>query len=262
MSQLEKLYQKGVRTIKTNRFWNFKNQSDAVGELTIYGPISVSSWWGDEVTPKQFKSDLDALGEISELNIYINSDGGDVFAGQAIHSMLKRHSAKKTVYVDGLAASIASVIVMAGDTVIMPNNAMIMIHNPWTFAYGYSSDFRKVADDLDKIRESIIAVYEGKTALLRDEIIEMMDAETWLTAEEAKEYGFADEIEEEKQVAASIDGGFLVLNSVKMDLSKYKNKPKFMPVESKKQADEEREVPLSVYQDLIKVRKNKYKEGL
>lgn len=240
-----------------NRFWNFKNTAEKTGELTIYGPIASQTWYGDEISPKQFKDDLDALGDINTLSIYINSDGGDVFAGQAILSMLKRHKAKKTVYIDGLAASIASVIAMAGDTVIMPSNAMLMIHNPWTIALGNASDFRKMADDLDKIRESIISAYESKSALLRDEIIALMDAETWITAKEASEYGFADKIEEEKQVAASIDGGFLVLNQVKMDLSKYKNKPKFTVNE----LGTERIEPLDVYESSIKLKKNKFKEG-
>ena len=132
------------------KFWNFKNVSESAGELLIYGPIASESWWGDEVTPKQFKEDLDKLGAIEELNIYINSGGGDVFAGQAIHSILKRHSAKKTVYVDGLAASIASVVAMAGDTIVMPKNAMMMIHKAWTMAVGNANDFRKLADDMEK----------------------------------------------------------------------------------------------------------------
>lgn len=192
------------------KFWNFKALDANTGELSLYGEISETSWWGDEITPKQFREDLEALGDISVLNIYINSPGGDVFAGQAIHSMLKRHKAQKVVYIDGLAASIASVIAMAGDKVIMPANAMMMIHNPWTIAMGNAEDFRKMADDLDKIRESLIAAYLGKATELEQEmLIEMMDAETWLTAADAKDYGFADEIEGAKDYAASLKGRFL-----------------------------------------------------
>ncbi|HEY9060960.1 MAG TPA: head maturation protease, ClpP-related [Pseudobacteroides sp.] len=208
------------------KFWEFKAKSASVGELMLYGEIASSTWWGDEVTPKQFKSDLDGLGDISQLDIYINSGGGDVFAGQAIHSMLKRHKANKTVYVDGLAASIASVIAMAGDKIIMPQNAMMMIHKAWTFGVGNAADFRKLADDMDKIDESIVAAYMGKTATEKEKIVEMMDAETWMTAEEAVNLGFADEIEESKQLAASLDGSFLMLNNQKFDMSKYKNPPK------------------------------------
>ena len=137
------------------------------------------------MTPKDFKADLDRLGEIKNLNIYINSGGGDVFAGQAIHSMLARHTAFKTVYVDGLAASIASVIVMAGDKIIMPRNAMMMIHNAWTIAAGNKESFRKLADDMEKIDESIVTTYADKTGLESEEIKALMEAETWMTAEEA-----------------------------------------------------------------------------
>lgn len=202
--------------MKKKKFWNLKALDEKTGELTLYGEISNETWWGDEVTPKEFKADLDKLGDINTLNIYINSPGGDVFAGQAIHSMLKRHKAHKNVYVDGLAASIASVIAMAGDTIFMPKNAMMMIHNPWTIGMGNASEFRKLAEDLDKIRESLIAAYEDHSALTRDEIISIMDAETWLTATECEEYGFCDVIQEEKQVAASID---------KTVLNRYQNTP-------------------------------------
>ena len=137
----------------------------------LYGDIASSTWYGDEITPKDFKADLDSLGDIQTLNIYINSSGGDVFAGQAIYSMLKRHSAQKNVYVDGLAASIASLIAMAGDKIIMPANAMMMVHRAWTVAMGNSNDFRKLAEDMDKIDESIITVYESKTGMKQEDIV-------------------------------------------------------------------------------------------
>ena len=194
---------------KAHKFWEMKNSSEGVGELTMYGEISNESWWGDEVTPKEFKADLDALGDINTLNVYINSPGGDVFAGQAIHSMLKRHSASVNVYIDGLAASIASVIAMAGDKVIMPKNAMIMIHKPWSWAVGNSNEFRKLADDLDKIEGSIIDAYEAKANIERNEIVSLVDAETWLSAEECVNKGFADELEETKAIAACVDSALL-----------------------------------------------------
>lgn len=201
----------------SKKFWNFKNQDEKTGELTLYGEISSDTWYGDEVTPKEFKADLDKLGDINTLNIYINSPGGDVFAGQTIYSILKRHKANKNVYIDGLAASISSVIAMAGDTIYMPKNAMMMIHNPWTFGLGNAAEFRKLAEDLDKIREGLIVAYEERSALTRDEIIELMDDETWLTADECFEYGFCDVAEKEKQMAACID---------KTLLMKYRNTPK------------------------------------
>ena len=202
---------------KPKKFWNFKVLDEKTGELTLYGEISDITWFGDEVTPKQFKEDLDALGDIDVLNVYINSPGGDVFAGQAIYSMLKRHKAQVKVYIDGLAASIASLVAMAGDKVIMPANAMMMIHNPWTWGAGNANDFRKLADDLDKIRESMIAAYENRSALTSEEIANLMDAETWLSAKDSLEYGFADEIEAAKDVAAYVD---------EKHLARYKNAPK------------------------------------
>lgn len=212
------------------RFWQFRAAAEpGVGELLLYGEIADSTWYGDEVTPKQFKEDLDALGDISELRIYINSPGGDVFAGQAIYSILRRHSARKVVYVDGLAASAASLVAMAGDRIIMPRNAMMMVHNPWTIVIGDATTLRQVADALDKVRETLVSVYEGKTGLSRDKIVEMLDAETWMTADEAAELGFADEIEEAKQVAASLAGpGRLVVNGVTVDLTKFRNPPKVL----------------------------------
>lgn len=215
------------------KFWKFRAAADEpnIGELLLYGVISDSSWWEDNVSPKQFKADLDALGDVDEIRVFINSDGGDVFAGQAIYSMLKRHKAKITVHVDGLAASVASVIAMAGDTVYMPKNAMMMIHNPWTIALGTADDFRKLADDMDKIRESLIVAYQDKSGLDRGKIIEMMDAETWMTAEEAVELGFADEIEQTKKLAALVSGGRLLINGLEFDLRRFKNPPKldFLP---------------------------------
>lgn len=203
--------------MKIKKFWNFKAKDDKTGELLIYGEIASSTWWGDEVTPKQFKEELDALGDIETLNVFINSPGGDVFAGQAIYSIIKRCNAQVNVYVDGLAASVASLVAMAGDTVIMPANAMMMIHNPWTWGAGNASEFRKLADDLDKVRDSMVTAYESRSALTKDEIIELLDAETWLGAEDCKEYGFCDEIEEAKEMAASLD---------KKYFARYKNAPK------------------------------------
>ena len=190
-------------------------------ELTLYGEISDYSWWGDEVTPKQFKEDLDALGDIDTLNVYINSTGGDVFAGQTIYSILKRHKAKVNVYIDGLAASIASLIAMAGDKVIMPVNAMMMIHNPWTWAEGNANDFRKLADDLDKITQASINAYMSRVNITEDKLKELLDAETWLLPDEALEMGFATSIISETQSNKAAASARKAL----FDLFKNKNKP-------------------------------------
>lgn len=209
-------------------FWAFKNKGNKTGELLLYGDIASISWWGDEVTPKQFKEDLDALGDIDILNVYINSDGGDVFAGQAIHSMLKRHKAKVNVHIDGLAASIASVVAMAGDKIYMPSNSMMMVHKAWTWTAGNSDDLRKMADDLEKIEETIVNAYRDKSGLSVKKIKELMEAETWMTAEEAVQYGFADEVEKAKQIAASINKGHLIMNGLDVDLGKFKNASKLI----------------------------------
>lgn len=227
---------------KNRKFWRFQAAASdsGVGELFLYGEIANYTWWGDEVTPLEFKNDLDALGDIRELRVYINSPGGDVFASHAIHSMLKRHKSHVVVYVDGLAASGASIVAMAGDEIIMPANAMMMIHNAWTIGIGDSNEFRKLADELDKINESLIAAYAGRTGLDEDTLASMLDAETWLTAEEAVELGFADTLEESKQVAASLRNGALVVQGHEFDLSRYRNPPKlaFLPAAAESPPDD------------------------
>jgi ATP-dependent Clp protease protease subunit len=206
-----------------NKFWNL-SKKDNRGELYLYGDISSTPWSGDEITPKQFKADLDELGDIADLDIYINSGGGDVFAGQAIKSILDRHSANKTVYIDGIAASIASVIAMAGNKIIISKNGMMMIHKAWSIASGNSDKFRKFADDMDKIDESISMAYVDKTGKSKEELIELMQKETWMTAEDAVRDGFADEIATANKLAASIDGEFLNIGTEKIDLSRFENK--------------------------------------
>ena len=206
-------------------FWEVKNAvTKGEGELYLYGRIaSASSWWSDVITPKQFKKDLDSLGDISVLNVYINSPGGDVFAGQAIYSMLKRHKAHVNVHVDALAASIASVVAQAGDTRYVPANGMMMVHKAWTRVEGNADDLRKMAGDLDKIGETIVAAYEERATIGRDEILALMEAETWLTAEECVAYGFADEITPAKQIAASIEDGVITFSNQTMSVEKMQN---------------------------------------
>lgn len=213
------------------KFWTFKNAAgdSRVGELSIYGPISDDdgmSWLFDDVSPKQFKQELDDLGDINTLNVTINSPGGDVFAGQAIHSMLVRHPATVNMFIDGLAASTASLVAAAGDHVIMPRNAMLMVHDPFTVALGNAREFRQQAEILDTIRESMIAAYQRKTDLDHDELVGLLEAETWLTAEDAVEFGFADAIEEAKVVTASlVRPGVVAFNGLQVSLERFKNPP-------------------------------------
>lgn len=213
------------------KFWSLK-KIESVAELVLYGPISQESWYGDEVTPKQLSDDLAAMGDVTEISVRINSGGGDVFAGTAIHSILKRHKASVTVYVDGLAASIASIIAMAGDKIIMPKGSMMMIHNPWTFAMGDAKDLRKTAETLDQVRDSLITIYSDKTGLSAEEIIPLLDAETWLSAAEAVKKGFATEVEEKLSIAASIRGNTAMINGIEVEWSKFANAPELPVAES------------------------------
>jgi len=230
---------------KTQKFWQFQmvKNSTTSAELLLYGSIG-ASWWDEEaVSPKEFAKELKALGNVQEITVRINSNGGDVFAGQTIYSLLKSHQAKITVYIDGLAASIASVIAMVGDTVIMPKNAMLMIHNPWCYSMGNANDFRKLADDLDKIRETSLAVYQEKSNLEKEKIIELLDGETWLTAEEALAYGFIDQIDQ-IQVAASVQTDVLFMNGQKFDLTQFKKRPQILEASIKNQSEGEEEMTL------------------
>ena len=169
-----------------------KNSTETSADLYFYGDI-VSSWWGawddTDQYPEKVKDFLDeAKGK--ELNIYVNSGGGSVFAGMAIYNMLKRHEGNKTVYVDGLAGSIASVIALAGDRVVIPSNAYMMIHKPWIYSMGNANELREQADMLDKIEEGILNVYSEnlKEGVDIEEIKEMVNNETWLTGEDASKY--------------------------------------------------------------------------
>jgi ATP-dependent protease ClpP protease subunit len=175
-----------------NKLLQIKNMTDTSADLYLYGDIiSEMDYWDENNSnyPKAIKTFLDdASGK--DLNIYINSGGGSVFAGMAIYNMIKRHNGKKTVRVDGVAASIASVIALAGDEIVIPSNAYFMIHKPWTVAMGDSNAMRKMADTLDVIEQGIMNVYRDN---LNDgvplKIVQkMVDAETWLTGDEASQY--------------------------------------------------------------------------
>ena len=191
-------------------------QGEAI-DLYIYGDVEGDSydWWTDEVITSEtsanyFREELAKYPNAAEINVYINSNGGSVFEGTAIYNQLRRHPAKKTVYIDGFACSVASVIAMAGDEVVMPKNALMMIHNPWMYTYGNAADLRKAADDLDTIAKGARQAYLTKAGEKLDEerLTEMMDAETWLTAEECLNLGLADRYAE-KEADLSLAAGIL-----------------------------------------------------
>lgn len=186
------------------KFWEFKAEGKEPdrGELYLYGEISDQSWWGDEVTPALFAQELSALGEIKELDMYVNSPGGDVFAGMSIYNILNRHTAQVTAHIDGLAASAASAIVMAADKIIMPQNATLMIHNASVSIYGQAEKLRTMADELDRINGQLADIYAARTGADKEEIKKWMAEETWMDGNAALEKGFADEVTENKQIAA------------------------------------------------------------
>lgn len=188
-------------------FWKMKMLQNKMAEIYIFGEIVTSGYeWDNETSAVSFKSELDNLGDVETINLHINSPGGSVFEGVAIATMLKQHKASINVYVDGLAASIASVIAMSGDTIFMPKNAMLMLHFPWTGCVGNAVAFRKQADDLDKIGESMKESYLAKAGeSLTDEVlVDLLTNETWLSAADAIQYGLADELLEENKIAASV----------------------------------------------------------
>lgn len=162
--------------------------------INIYGDISSYGWDGD-VTVRGLVKELEALGDVSQINVYINSYGGEVAEGLAIYNALKRHSAKVKTICDGFACSIASVIFMAGDERVMNESSLLMIHNAWTYATGNAEELRKQADDLEKITQASVEAYKAHSNLSEEEIKELMDNETWILPSEALEYGFATAIE-------------------------------------------------------------------
>lgn len=174
------------------KFWNWVRNEGEPAVLVLNGEISDETWFGDEVTPKLFKDDLDKCqGDIS---VWINSPGGDVFAAAQIYNMLMDYPHNVTIKIDGLAASAASVIAMAGTEVQMSPVAMMMIHNPMTVAIGDSAEMQRAIAMLDEVKESIMNAYEIKTGLTRAKISHLMDAESWFNAKKAVELGFADKI--------------------------------------------------------------------
>ncbi len=208
------------------KFWDFKMKGSQVGELFLYGDIASSTWWGDEVTPKQFKEDLDALGDIDELRVYINSGGGDVFAGWNIINILARHKARKIGYNDGLAGSIAFCILMSLDEVVAMENSMFMTHNCWTITMGNRHELRDQADQMEKIDRMLSEATAKRSGKTPEEVMAIQDAESWFSAAEALQEGFADKIQEGMKLAASIDGGFLVCGKERFPVERYKNMPK------------------------------------
>lgn len=195
------------------KFYQLTQKND-VAELYIYGDITSSKWFDEDVTAKSVVDEINTI-TASTINVYISSYGGEVQAGLAIYNALKRHKAKVRTYCDGFACSIASVIFMAGDERIMNDSSLLMIHNAWSFAEGNAKELKKIAEDLEKITQASVSAYMAHSNLTEEEIVKMMDNETWILPEEAVEYGFATGVEKTKQKNASQNARHGLMNLVK-----------------------------------------------
>lgn len=180
-----------------------------VAEVSMDGPIGAFG-----IPASEFRAELAGLGDVKQINLRINSPGGEVFDGIAVHNILARSKSRVVATIDGLAASIASLVPMAADRVIMPENAMMMVHNPSGLVFGTADDMGDMADALNKFRDGMVTSYVAKTKQTEDKIKSLMAAETWLSAKEAKELGFADEVAPPRKVTAFFD------------LSNFRNPPK------------------------------------
>ena len=217
---------------KNKKFWNWARDADESGERVLYfdGEISDETWWGDEITPAMFKSEL--FSDKGDITIWLNSPGGDCIAASQIHAMLMDYPHNVTVKIDGIAASAASVIAMAGTKVLMAPTALMMVHNPLTIAIGDTDEMQKAISMLDEVKESIINAYQVKTNQSRAKISHWMDAETWMNANKAIELGFADGVlEDSKRHQATPTYAFsrrAVTNSL-LDKVKTKEQPQPKP---------------------------------
>ena len=228
---------------ENNIFWQIKNEAEEEeAELVLYGEIANSSWYEDDVTPKQFAEDLKALGG-KDLKLRINSPGGDVFAAQAIYNQLKSYTGNITACIDGLAASAATIITCAADKVVMPSNGIFMIHNPMCIVMGYMDvpKLKKMTDRLTVVKQTIVNVYMKKCKNVSEsKLNKLMDAETWMNADEALDYGFVDEVDADEQVNNFLQGGVAVVNNVSIDMTRFKQPEKLKDIlQSKPKEDKD-----------------------
>ena len=191
---------------QAKKFWAWKNLAeDGQPEervLELYGTIAEESWFDDDITPRMFKDELNAGS--GDVTVWINSPGGDCIAASQIYTMLMDYKGNVTVKIDGIAASAASVIAMAGTKVLMAPTALMMIHNPMTGAFGDHEDMQKAIEMLNEVKESIINAYEIRTNLSRAKLSHLMSSETWMNAKKAIELGFADEILTDDKTVADV----------------------------------------------------------
>lgn len=210
---------------KMCRTWSAVKPKAAVNEILIYGPIVDVAWWEDEVTTMSVLQKLEDMKDAEEISVRINSPGGFAFEGIAIYNALRKHPAKVNVSIDALAASAASIIAMAGDRIKMAGNATMMVHDPWALVIGSAEDLLKEAEVLETITAGMVKTYSSRTGQEDDVVRQMMKDETWFTAEQAKEKGFADEIEELKEKPES-----------SVDLSVFSNVPGWVKAQYRMEA--------------------------
>jgi ATP-dependent Clp protease, protease subunit len=203
-------------------FSAIKNDSSDL-EIMLYDQIGYDFWTGGGATAKDLSAQLKAAGSVNRIALHINSPGGDVFEGAAMYNLLAQCGIPVDVVVDGLAASAASYIAMVGQTITMGQGAMMMIHNPWSIEIGDANALRKTADTLDKVRDSMLSGYMSKYEGTQDELKALLDAETWLTAQDAVDAGFADQIAAPPAKASDKDKAKALARI--FDLSQYKNTP-------------------------------------
>jgi ATP-dependent protease ClpP protease subunit len=194
--------------------------------MRVYETIGEDFWTGKGITAAGFAEELDNLGDIKRLNLHINCLGGDTHTAQAIYNILADHSSRKTAYIDGIAASAATIVACGAHEVVARRNTNYMIHNPWTLAMGNAADLREAAEVLDKITIPIVQVYKQQVngKIDEDKIRSLMDAETWMTAEEALEYGFVDKVRGKVKALASADKSHIISNGKVFNLGKYQYK--------------------------------------
>lgn len=214
---------------EVNRFWNFTaNEEENTAELLLYGEISEYSWYEDDITPKEFNKDLKAMGEVEQITVRINSGGGDVFAAVAIYTRLKEHKANIAVKIDGWCASAATIIAMAGDSIEISVGGIFMIHDPAAGILGYykADELKKIADELETIKQSIVNCYMTVTDKSEDEIKSLMTDETWYTGEEAVEAGFCTAVVLTEVETEVEDAEKIIVNSVPINLNTFHTVPK------------------------------------
>ena len=233
------------------KIWELKQATEPnTLEMYIYGDVEGDGydWWTDEVIQSEtsanhFREELAKYPNATDINIYINSYGGSVFEGTAIYNQLRRHQAFKTVYIDGFACSVASVIAMAG---VMPKNAMMMIHNAWTYAMGNSSELRKAADDLEIINKGNRQAYLQKAGekINEEELVSLLDAETWLTAEDCIRLGLADEYAENDADMVKAQGVLQKVNRTLEQKLSYNKALSAQLKQLKKSEDPQQRIPI------------------